>query len=392
MPERGFVARRQDDQGYRVFLSYSHQDLKIVKAIDAVLKRNWLSPMWDEYFLYGQGFHEQIKNFIAHAHVFLPILTQAASHRNWVHQEIGYAMALNVPVLPIAIGEIPGEMIQNLHAIRIAQSRGDSQRGTLSPAALGRLGKLLTVETMQRLIERNPNPRSALFACADFPEARASMIASYCEDVRALGTAGLVRQKGALSSFHIPIETINHKVWRERYGRIERSDEHCRLQRFERLALTWHAEKSGCKLIIDPFLSYDRYGRSARRVRLECLQRFLRQMPDGKCEVAIRRNMGHGTSNTYVGDWFAAESVLAVVGKGYFQTIFTRHAASLREKIANFDSEFAEILAEGEVKPRDSRREALRIINEEVRRLNASRRTRKTPRRTVSLVSRNRGS
>jgi hypothetical protein len=369
VPKRGFVERRPEHPGYRVFLSYSHQDLKLVKAIDAVLKRNGLSPMWDEHFLYGQGFHEQIKNFIAHAHVFLPILTPTASHRNWVHQEVGYAMALNVPVLPVAIGEIPGEMIQHLHAIRIAQSRSDLRRGNLSRSAVRRLEKLLTVETIERLIERSSHPASALFACADFPEARASMIASYCEDVRTLGKSGLVRQKGALSSFHIPLETINHKVWRERYGKTERSDEHCRLQRLERLALTWHAEKSGCKLIIDPFLKYQRYGEPARRVRLECLQRFLRQMPDGKCQVAIRRNMGHGTSNTCVGDWFAAESVLAVIGKGYFQTIFTRHAASLRDKTANFDSEFAELLAENGVKPRASRRQAIRIINQEIRKI-----------------------
>ncbi len=107
MRKTGLVERRREHPGYRVFLSYSHQDLKLVTVIEAVLKRNGLSPMWDEHFLYGQGFHEQIKNFIAHAHVFLPILTPTASHRNWVHQEIGYAMALNVPVLPVTIGEIP---------------------------------------------------------------------------------------------------------------------------------------------------------------------------------------------------------------------------------------------------------------------------------------------
>lgn len=92
-------------------------------------------------------------------------------------------------------------------------------------------------------------------------------------------------------------------------------------------------------------------------------------MTDGKCQVAIRRDLGHGMSNTYIGDWFAAESVLAVVGKGYFQTVFTRHAASLQERIANFDSEFAELLAERGVQPSDSRREAIRIINREIRRI-----------------------
>ena len=193
-----------------------------------------------------------------------------------------------------------------------------------------------------------------------------------CEDVRRLGGHGLVRQKGALSSFHIPTETIRHPIWRERYGANERSDEHCELQRRERLALTRHAELAGCKLIIDPFLTYDRYGEYARRVRLQCLYDFLNQMHDDKCQAVISRGLGHGLSNTYVGDWFAAESVLAVLGKGYYQTIFTRHAALVRSKAADFDSEFDELLAmEGEIHgrrivPEESRLHAMRVIAGEI--------------------------
>jgi hypothetical protein len=42
---------------YRIFLSYSHHDLSIAKAIDRILKDNGLAPMWDENFAYGRGFH-----------------------------------------------------------------------------------------------------------------------------------------------------------------------------------------------------------------------------------------------------------------------------------------------------------------------------------------------
>jgi len=73
--------------------------------------------MWDKTFSYGHGFHEQIKRFIAHAHIFLPVITEASSRRGVVHQEIGYAMALNVPVLPVTVGIIPGEMLQPLHVV-----------------------------------------------------------------------------------------------------------------------------------------------------------------------------------------------------------------------------------------------------------------------------------
>jgi hypothetical protein len=354
------------ERKYRVFLSYSHEDINLVRAIDDILAQNRLLPMWDEHFSYGQGFHDQIKNYIAHAHVFLPVLTHTANNRNWVHQEIGYAMALNVPVLPVAIGEVPGEMIYHLHAIRVAQTGGEAQRSELSGEALERLKGILTTETIGRLVDCGPDHQRSLFACADFPEARAAMMARYCEDVRALGQFGLVRQKGALSSFHIPLQTINHKIWRERYGRVSRSDEHCRLQRLERIALTRHAVNAGCKLIINPYLKYEAYGRQARYVRLKSLYDFLREMPDEKCQVTVRRDLDHEVSNTYVGDWFSAESVSAVVGKGYFQTIFTRHAALLQERIATFDCEFAELLAENGISPEGSRRYALEVVGKQI--------------------------
>lgn len=360
-----------EDRQYRVFLSYSHQDLNIAQAVDSILKRNGLRPMWDEHFAYGEGFHEQIKKFIAHAHVFLPILTHSANQRNWVHQEIGYATALNVPVLPLAIGELPGEMIHHLHAIRIVQNDAEQTHGLLPGAALEDLAKALTPEGIERLIRERSDAKRVPFACANFPDARAEMLAAYCEDVRRLGAHGLVRQKGALSSFHIPAETIGRQIWRERYGNVDRSDEHCELQRQERLALSRHADVAGCKLIVDPYLSYDRYGEHARRVRLKCLHDFLNDMPDDKCKVAICRRLGHGLSNTYVGDWFAAESVLAVLGKGYYQTIFTRHAALVRKRTADFDSEFDELLAlESEsqkrrIAPEESRSYAMEIIARE---------------------------
>jgi hypothetical protein len=83
--------------------------------------------------------------------------------------------------------------------------------------------------------------------------------------------------------------------------------------------LTRHAEAIGCRLIIDPFLSYDQWGEQARRVRLKCLRDFLEKMPDERCQVAIRPTLGHGTNFTYVGSWFAAETTTAVLGKDIFR-------------------------------------------------------------------------
>ena len=60
-----------------------------MRILDQILGRNDFDPMWDQHFAFGQGFHEQIRNFTSHAHVFMPLLTSTADQRKWVHQEIG---------------------------------------------------------------------------------------------------------------------------------------------------------------------------------------------------------------------------------------------------------------------------------------------------------------
>ena len=343
-------SRLEERPKYRVFISYSHEDQPLVERIAAILSRNGLQPMWDRNFAYGQGFHDQIKNFIAHAHVFLPVLTKTADARKWVHQEIGYSMALHIPVLPIAVEELPGEMIQQIHALRM---EGDDPE-TLS--------QHLSKEVIEALIERHASSSEALYACADLPEDRARMMTAYANDVFALGERDVVRQKGALSSFHIPTETVGHSIWRRRYGLAERSEEHCRHQRQERLSLQRHAQVAGCKLIIDPTLKYERFGPDARLSRLESLLKFLKEMDDSRCWVAIKEGMDSRVSVTILGTWFAAESLTGSAGKGYRQTIFTRHAPTIMEKFGDFDAEFDELLASAGVKHVDSRGWAIGVI------------------------------
>jgi hypothetical protein len=335
---------------YRVFISYSHEDKDLVERIAAVLEGNGLQPMWDRNFASGQGFHSQIKKFIAHAHVFLPVLTKRADARKWVHQEIGYSLALHIPVLPIAVEKLPGGMLQQIQALWIDMNNLEGLRQQLSR------------EVIESLIKRHSGTSEALYACADFPEDRARMITSYANDVLSLGVNDIVRQKGALSSFHIPSETIGHPNWRRRYGSVEKSEEHCRYQREERLALQQHAELAGCKLIVDPTIRYEKYGSDARICRLENFLAFLKEMDDQHCWVAIKEGMDTRLSVTLLGNWFAAESVAGSDGRGYRQTILTRHAPTVMKKISNFDDEFQELLRAAGISNTDSRRWAMNAI------------------------------
>ena len=283
-----------DATAYRIFLSYSHQDKDLVGKVVQILKDIGLVPMWDRDFAYGAGFHDQIKIFIEHAHVFMPILTTTSDTRNWVHQEIGFAMAHNIPVLPIAVDKLPDEMIRHIQALQVDRAEIDELRTRL------------TRSSVTTVIERQCSRQSALYTCADTSERRAAMMRAYAKDVSDLGYAGMVRQKGGLSSFHIPAEPLNNPVWKKRYGSYAHSEEHCRLQRGERLALTVHAQAAGSRLIVNPYLDYGAYGDLARMVRLGCLLTFLQGMSDDLCAVAIHDNMKISESVTLVGNWYSA--------------------------------------------------------------------------------------
>ena len=59
---------------YRVFISYSHDDIKIVETMASSLRQMGLSPIWDKDILFGH-FDEQIKMHIEHSHIFMPRIT-----------------------------------------------------------------------------------------------------------------------------------------------------------------------------------------------------------------------------------------------------------------------------------------------------------------------------
>ncbi len=335
---------------YRVFISYSHDDKEQVEKIVNVLKSNGLTPMWDKNFLYGHGFHEQIKNYITHAHVFVPFITKNSSDRGWVHQEIGYAMALNVPVLPVTKDQVPGEMLQQLLAVQLSE---DSEI----------LKNQLSKKVFAQLVERAQKTCKPLFECAEHHEDRTQMMVDYANTVLEIGYPGEVLQKGALSSFHIPDKPINHQTWKERYGKYPVSDFRCRLLWEERKVLEKHAKEAGCKLIIDPFLSYKKYGPNAKKARLNGILDFLKKMPDSKVTIAIEKNISEGQNLTIVGDWFMAESISATLGVGYRQTIFTRHAPSVRSRIELFNQELESLLDKQNLKASSTRKDAISTIN-----------------------------
>lgn len=363
---------------FRVFVSYSHEELDFAKKIVEILGKLHLVVLWDQKFSVGTGFNEQIQTFISYSHIFLPIITKKSAARGWVHQEIGYAVAQNIPILPLAIDRLPDAMMQGLHALVL-------------PRNLEGVEETITLEKFEHLVRRYRNETLASNHSARFTEDRSRMMAGYANEILLLGQTGEIRQKGGLSSFHIPFEGIMDNVWTERYGGKPQTPIHCHYLREERLALEQHARKSGCRLIINPSQEYTALGPIARIRRLECLVRFLESENGEKAQVAIDTGLNSNVSVTIIGDWIYAESVSAYHGagsspsdtsdrstreagttptrEGVWQTNFTRHAPSILDRVELFDQEFCELLRHLGWSAHTSRQRALVDLRELIEKL-----------------------
>lgn len=347
----------QSIKDMRVFISYAHEDHETALKIRDHLDKLGVHVLWDRNFALGSGFHEQIKAQIAYAHVFIPVVTPSSSARGWVHQEIGYAMAMNVPVLPVALGQRPGEMIGMLHVV-LLRDDGDIER--------------LNEDALSLLVDQHDDPTHALHVCAEESEDRAELFYRYANEVRRLigERHAMVFQSSALSSFHIPAETPQHQVWTDRYNVNDRRGlHHRRLQRRERLALQWHANRSGARLIICPE-AMTHPGADVEPLavltRFRTLVNFLNEVSH---DVELRHGAlrPHGENITIVGHWFMATSLIGSRAQGYRHTTFTRHAPTIAKQIELFNREFED--TERFPGSGNSRQNAIDFLSREIDRL-----------------------
>jgi len=333
----------------RVFISYSQKDLELVEKLVEILKDEGIMVLWTRSLAPGKGYIDQLKVFIEHAHIFMPVITKSSSARGWVHQEIGYAIGLHIPVYPVLLGKVkPVGWIESIQAIKLSDDK------TV-------LREQLSYDVLAKLLKDKPLP--ALYQQAAKVEERARLMKSYSDKVNTMGKFGIVRQKGGLSSFHIPNKRIEHQDWEDRYAPGRQNPHHKELQLGERKALECHAEKEGCRLIVNP--DYAIEGRSALSAvsRLKTFIDFLHSMPKEKVIVAFQKNKTSKESLTMVGDWFLAESVSFKDGDGFTNTFYTRNASEIIKRIQSFEEELAELLVKQGWTPENSREKAIEELN-----------------------------
>jgi len=354
------------DYQFRVFLSYARADKSVAEGVVSVLEGRGLKVLWDRDIHAGHPFSEAIRSFIANSHIFMPLITSQSHDRPWLHREEGYALALNIPIVPLMIGSNhngtqyaeSGSILltENLQAIQVADDCSDLAE---------RLGD---ADFESVVFSAEPRTRAMLVEIAQWQETRAELMGKNAARVLAMGDYGTVRQRGALSSFCVPDRDIRHAVWDRREGERKRSDYLRSLQKRERQALERNAQRGGIKLIIDPWITIARATLDPVKARLESLLDFLGSVREEQAQVISHKSENHGNV-TIVGDWFVAEAQIPRPGDGYRQTVFTWHAPTVLTAVREFDSAFATICREQDVDPNKSLSHTVEILNRRLKEL-----------------------
>jgi hypothetical protein len=87
----------------RIFLSYAEMDKNKVKALRrAIRKRRGLDPIIAaEQCRVGHSLTDKVKECLRKADCLMPILTRQSINSQWMNQEIGFAVATEIPIVPL---------------------------------------------------------------------------------------------------------------------------------------------------------------------------------------------------------------------------------------------------------------------------------------------------
>jgi hypothetical protein len=310
----------------RVFVSYAEPDRRLVESLVGSLRHLGLRPTWAQDIGPGRLFLDAIKEKIATAHLFMPVLTSTSSIRPWLHQETGFALGINVPVLPVAVDSLPAQMLAGLQALIIKEDASDLSQ------------QVQNVDFESVALPAQPRP-PVLYSVADFPETRTDALVS--QGLRLVSTvgSGRVRQRALFSSFSIPDEVASARVWSDLDREQPRGTHYRDLLRQERSLLENQAKLHGCTLIITPIIDPQPVGSLVHRIRIETLIGFMESLPDELLDVVLSERCDQG-NETILGDVLLARAVAPQPHRDYWQTLLTSHAPTVLSACRAFDTVF----------------------------------------------------
>jgi len=311
---------------FRVFLSYTAQDRWLLEAVVESLLDVGVHPWWDKELRPGRLFLDEIKQKIATAHLFVPLLTSISSLRPWVHQETGFAVGINVPVLPIAIDTLPHAMLEGTQALVVREDLSDLKE------------RLREVDLESIILPLRSRP-PVLYSIADLPESRTEALVAQGTNLVASVGSGRIRQRALFSSFSIPDEPPTAKVWQHLDREQPRSDYYRGLLREERQLLERQARAYGCTLIITPLIDPGPVGLLVHQIRIETLIGFLESAEKHLVDIVLTNSFQVG-NETIMGDVLLARALPPQPNRDYRQTLFTSHAPTVLQACRAFDEAF----------------------------------------------------
>lgn len=326
---------------FRAFISYSRKDFQLVQEVVQVLEAVPLDTVWDRGIRPGTPFAEAIKEQVASAHLFIPILTKNSAQSSWVHQETGLAIGAGIPVLPIAFDiDDPGQMIAEIQVLKLE-------------GGVGRLRQSLQEMDLQSIVAKPPRMLTTL-RTADYPEQRAEAMVQYARQHLELGQTGCVRQRAVFSSFSLPGRGSSDEEWKKYNPKHRTSEFLMDFLEQERELLVAHTLAGKCKLIINPFIESIRDS-TVHEAHITQLLRFLNSNADDTVDIVVSSKARKGNL-TIVGDRFAAQAFLPRPGAGYGQTTFYTHGPTVYQLLVQFDDEFQRLISEKRLQENESSR------------------------------------
>jgi hypothetical protein len=88
----------------RVFLSYSHSDRESARELAETLRPAGIS-LEPDFAISGQQMVEQLKESLRSASAVIILVSERSLKSQWVQFELGVALGVDKPIIPVIIGE-----------------------------------------------------------------------------------------------------------------------------------------------------------------------------------------------------------------------------------------------------------------------------------------------
>jgi hypothetical protein len=310
---------------YRFFISYQREDQDKAQGVFDALKTAGHCPFLDVVDATpGVSITKQLQTYISRAHFLVLIVTHDPIRQSaWVQQELGYALACNVPVVPILFGSASRDLFAMIAGTCSLPVPDDAQLATV-------LGQ----QNWNHIWRARQNRERAIFEFETASYRRPLLLADAASEIQKGYGCVVLRQRSALTSFSLPT-SLDDPNWKTVEDRHEYAKHWLLCQ--ERIAV--EDASSECRLIIDPEYFPHGYSAAVQKAKLNTFRDYLAKAKDNKVRVVIR-GFTPAEGLTILGNHWVLQSAAVGPCEAKRQTLSTWHAWTVEEYCKHFDEEF----------------------------------------------------